>query len=208
MAVRRRTGVYARGVDWKEFIASLADSVAWPLGVVAGVWLLRRQLADLLAAPLTRLRAGPVELEWSRAAEEVGERVAALDALPATATEDPQTDRMAEVAETMPVVAVLSGWSLVECKLREIARRAESLGSVFPPRRRDRLPASALAEILARQELISQETAVAVRGLSTLRNLAAHDQGSGTSVTVERAREYVALVQAVLFALDGAMPKP
>lgn len=186
----------------------MVDSLAWPASAVVIVALLRRQLAALLQSPLSRLRAGPVELEWVREAEKVGENVAALNVLPAATMEDPETDRLAELADSAPVIAVLQGFALVERELRAIAELAGSLGPVVPPGRRTGTPVGSLADILARHELISEETAAAVRGLSTLRNLAAHDTGSGTSVTVERAREYIALVEAVLFALDRATAKP
>jgi hypothetical protein len=41
-----------------------------------------------------------------------------------------------------------------------------------------------------------------VRGLLALRNLAAH-AGNEQEVTVARAREYIALVQAILFAPES-----
>lgn len=63
---------------WREFVASVVDSLAWPASAVVIVALLRRQLAALLQSPLSRLRAGPVELERVREAEKVGENVAAL----------------------------------------------------------------------------------------------------------------------------------
>ena len=54
------------GVDTKQFIASLVSSAAWPLAAFCVALLFRRQLAALLAAPVKRLKAGPVELEFER----------------------------------------------------------------------------------------------------------------------------------------------
>jgi hypothetical protein len=49
-----------------------------------------------------------------------------------------------------------------------------------------------LLRLLAERDLINAETLPAITGLSTLRNLAAHDDGSRLSVTPDRAREYAA----------------
>jgi hypothetical protein len=53
-------------VDTKQFIASVVGSLAWPGAVVVIALLFRRQLAALLASPVKRLKAGPVELEFDR----------------------------------------------------------------------------------------------------------------------------------------------
>ena len=48
-------------------------------------------------------------------------------------------------------------------------------------------------------DLISDETLSAVEGLSVLRNLAVH--GLGGEIGAQRARDYLALADAVLYAL-------
>jgi hypothetical protein len=47
--------------------------------------------------------------------------------------------------------------------------------------------------------LITPETARAIEGITVMRNLAAH--GRANEVTPERARDYLALVDAVLFTI-------
>lgn len=59
----------------------------------------------------------------------------------------------------------------------------------------------ALARLARDQGLISDETLTAVDGLSVLRNLAAHS--STDEIGAERAHDYLALADAVLFALKA-----
>lgn len=56
-------------MNWREFVASLVGSVAWPLAAVIALALFRRQVTALLEAPLRRLKAAPFELSWQRAVE-------------------------------------------------------------------------------------------------------------------------------------------
>jgi hypothetical protein len=62
--------------------------------------------------------------------------------------------------------------------------------------------ASALrpARLLQQRDILPEETVRAIEGLTVLRNLSTH--GRAGELTVERAVEYVALAQAVLFAVE------
>ena len=55
----------------REFIASLIESLGWPVAVVALALLFRSKIADLLPSrEVKRLKAGPFELEWERGISE------------------------------------------------------------------------------------------------------------------------------------------
>ena len=56
----------------------------------------------------------------------------------------------------------------------------------------------ALARMARQRDLISDETLAAIEGLSVLRDLTVH---SGGDIGVGRARDYLALADAVLYAL-------
>lgn len=185
-------------MSWREFVASLVSSLAWPLSVATIAWLLRRQLAALLDGPVKRWKAGPVEIEyWAEETADVAESVDVLDAVKASRAEPPDDElaRLAELAERTPALAVIQGYRLVEREVRRIGAENDIEGAKNAP----------LNKLLATEVdagLITPETLNAVRGLTALRNLAAHGPAPETTTTVERAREYVVLVQAVLFALS------
>lgn len=145
--------------------------------------------------------SGPVNVEqWARAEEAVRESVDAIAAGEpeprAAPGEDGEVDRLAELTETAPAEAVQGAFALVRRELERIAGQAG-----LP--RGARMPTAALADTLARAGLINRETLSAVRGLAALRDMAAH-VGRDPDVTMARAREYVALVRGVLFALSRA----
>jgi len=178
-------------VDWRQFIASLVDSLAWPAGAVVIVALLRRQVGALLEGQVKRLKAGPVEVEyWEQTAVEVAESVA-IAAAPASEEDDEETARLMALATDAPNAAILESFKLIE---RELHARANA-GGVTLPRN---APTTTIANQMADLGLITEQTATAVRGLATIRNLAVHGAALETS---SRAREFVVMTQAVLFAL-------
>jgi hypothetical protein len=188
-------------MNWREFAASIIGSFAWPIAAGVLVWVLREHVKTLLHRQPTRLKAGPFEAEWAETSEDIGANVVALAA---KAPNDDMTEdhrfseeiaQLTELAEKAPVVAVGTGFRLVERVIRGIASDAGVDDPITTP-------LSRLLPLLADERLISPETAGAVHGLYYLRTIAAHDDGSGLSVTPERAREYVALVEAVLSGLS------
>lgn len=70
------------------------------------------------------------------------------------------------------------------------------------------MSAPTLATALHQRALITVESESAIRGLATLRNLTAHNDGSGLGVSVEKAREYVSLAEGVLYALSRPPSQP
>lgn len=198
MYSRRSRNRHDPRVDTKQFIASLVSSLAWPVAVVLVVLLFREQLAKLLSGPLKRLRAGPsgLELEFDRIISE-----AQAEVEPVPELEPPSESVSAELgdlAHVSPAAAVMDGYARIEEALRERLRDADD------PRGSERVGSPVvLARFALEKQLITPETADAVRGAAKLRNLTAH--GAAADVSEDRAREYLALVDAILFAIrDGS----
>jgi hypothetical protein len=181
-------------VDTKQFVASLVSSLAWPVAVVVILLLFREQLRKLLDTPLKRLKAGPsgVELEFDRIISEAAAQVEPLPQL--EPARESATADLADVAALSPAAAVLDGFTRVEEKLRTRLRDAGD------QRADEQRGAMALTRYAGQKQLISPETVEAIRGLAVLRNLAAH--GGATDVTPDRAAEFLALVDAVIFAIE------
>lgn len=180
-----------------QFIASMAGSLAWPLVVVIIVLIFRGSIRQLLTqGSLKRIKAGPFEAEWERLAAEAEDKVKAAnpaDEVPSAADESVRTEFASE-ASTAPAAAVLDAYAAVERQLRSI------LDGVEEPTKTAKMGATRLAQLAMRHELISPATVRAVEGISVLRNLAAH--GGAREVTPDRAAEYLALVDGVLFAIS------
>lgn len=192
-------------MDWREFVASIVGSLAWPVSVAVVVLLLRRQIRALLEGRIKSLRAGPVLVEfWEEKVVEVGASIAlgevAAAGPPGTPSrpetqpsgEEAWLEHAAALAEKVPVVAVIDSFRLVLARLEEIA-----VAAGLP----DMLPATVYADMLQREGLITAAQESAIRGLVVLRRVAGNDDGSGLAVTVEQARDFVQLARGVLRSL-------
>jgi hypothetical protein len=51
-------------MSWLEFVAELVSALAWPITIVAALVFLRRPLERWMRERPSRIKAGPVELEW------------------------------------------------------------------------------------------------------------------------------------------------
>jgi len=184
-------------VSWTEFIASLVDSLAWPAGAVIVAALFRRHIAGLLEGEVKRLKAGPVEVEyWQIEAARVAERVVAAGTS-FTAEAGEETQRLLGLADEEPHAVVLESFAWLE---RELQTRVKAAG--LTGERKAIVP---LAVEAAEARVITPESAEAIRALSVLRNLVAH--GPPAEVTGAKAREFLALAQAVAYSLRAG-PKP
>lgn len=188
-------------MDWMELVASVISSLAWPVVAATVVVLFRKQLRNALEQPLRRFKLGPVEAEWDKSAEQVVVAAASSGARTIAPDYESELDRLKRFADITPVPAVRDSYELVHRELQRIASEA----SVAEQADAD---TPSLVKALREAEVIDDETVSAVRGLTVLRKLAAHDDGSGLSVTPERAREYVSLTEATLFALSRASVRP
>ncbi len=172
-----------------EFIAALVKALAWPIVVLAVALLFRRQLAKLLDQPLRSLRAGPLEANWDLQAAELRTELADSSS-PGPAGSPDATADLAPLASAAPVAAVLQAFSRIEERLHELLVDEPGRGSALQ-----------LARRAADLHLISPDAVRAVEGAAVLRNLVAH--GRPTDLDEPRARDYLALVDAVLFALHS-----
>ena len=111
----------------------------------------------------------------------------------------PAMDDLADVASSDPAMAVFQGYVLLERALHQLLLSAGSQ----PDERRATIE---FARQAAKKELITPETLNAFEGLTVLRNLVAH--GRGEEVTEQRARDYLALVDALLFAIRQGKNEP
>jgi hypothetical protein len=182
-------------MDTKQFIASLVSSLAWPTAVFGIALLFRKQLTDLLTGPLRRLKAGPggVELEFERILPKVQAQVEAPkpDEREKRLSE-PSSDELAEVAQRSPAAAVLGAYARLEAELRTRLAKAGD-------ERADKLAGQRLVHAALERGLISEQTAEGIEGVMLLRNLSAH--GREGDLSVERALDYITLVDALLYAI-------
>jgi hypothetical protein len=173
--------------------AEFISSIAWPLVVLAIALIFRTPLTEALRSASGALSAGPFRLEWKRQAKAVE---ADLGRPPSVSKGQigGAAGRLDEIAAVSPTGAVVEAFGQIENALRAVltANGVEELDRPWSVRR--------LAEIAAEKSLITAETKDAIDGLSVMRNLAAH--GYQDDITPQRAHEFVALAQGVLYAIQ------
>jgi hypothetical protein len=193
-------------VDWREFIASLVDSLAWPAAVVMLVALLRAQIRSLLDAPLQRLKVGPggVEAEWDRA-ERLTAVSAAKSLAPGDNFQDTAVERRLEAAEQLansaPAVAIRQAFDVIDSELR---RLVDDRGAELPYPDPD---VHGYLKAARHARLITLELGEAIRGLIVLRDLTDNDPG-GTRTSPEKARDFLVLARSVAYSLEAARCHP
>jgi hypothetical protein len=172
--------------------AEFISSIAWPLAALAIALLFRAPLSDALRSASGALSAGPFRLEWKRRAAAVE---ADLGRPPSISKGEigGAAGRLDEIAEVSPTGAVVEAFGQIEVALRSLLEEqgVENLDRPWSVRR--------LAERARERGLITPETKDAIDGLSVMRNLAAH--GGQEDISPERAHEFVALCQAVFYAI-------
>ena len=104
---------------------------------------------------------------------------------------DSLSEKLTPLAEIAPSTAVMAAYMRIEDRL------AEMLDSPDVPSH-SVLGGRGLARMARQRGLISEETLAAIEGVSVLRDLTVH---SGGDIDVDRARDYLALADAVLYAL-------
>jgi hypothetical protein len=102
-------------------------------------------------------------------------------------------DEFADVASISPLTAVLDAYDAVDQALRDL------IAQTHPDHPIERDGTERLIDVALANGTITPEMAKNIEGIAVLRNLAAH--GSAGDVTPERAREYLALVDAILFTI-------
>lgn len=174
-------------------LAEFISSVAWPVTILMIALLFRGPLIDALGSNRGTLSAGPFRLEWQRRAAEIEADLGR----PTSISEGRiggAAGRLEQVATASPIGAVVEAYAQIETALRSVLEEhgVEGLDRQWSVRR--------LAELAYARGLITSETRDAVEGLSVMRNLAAH--GGEDDISPQRAREFIALSQGVLYAIQ------
>jgi hypothetical protein len=187
-------------MSWREFIAQLVSALAWPITVVAALVFLRRPLERWMRERPSRIKAGPVEVEWDSVISKVQadlDQPGVPDPAALTSSAETQDRDLYLLARATPPAAIVEACRRVEAELR---RRLSAIGMEVP-----QAGLSALAQLAHRHGLINEATQRSIAGLVTLRNLAVH---APDRVSAEEALEFVALAEATLYAITAGHVEP
>jgi hypothetical protein len=189
-------------MDFLTFLATIIESLAWPVSLLVSVFMLRRPIVELLPG-LRRLKYKDLEVDFGKELEKieavmdtVEEKTKPKGELPIEVQPEPlpktRTELLEKLAELSPNAAVLESWRNVE----------RTLDFYFSSRGIER-PRSGQAILghLGYDPNFPPQLVSAYQELRLLRNRAAHDQ---ENLTAEHAREFSVLADRLTFALMQA----
>lgn len=179
-------------MDWLQLLASIIDSVAWPVTIVVTAYLLRYPLFELLPN-LLLFKYKELEIRFGRGLERLEQ---GLEQAPppeqTSARSDSQilADESFDIlAEISPSAAVLEAWTSIERTLGTVATQhnieIRRGGSVLY-----------ITRVLKSRGIISPRLANLLDELRDLRNVAAHPTGE-RQISLIEARRYKEIVDQV-----------
>jgi len=189
-------------MDWKQFLASIIGSLAWPAAVIAIVYVFKDQLR-LLIAHIKKIGAGGVNVELSEKVEEAvdaGEVVEAEKGLvaPDVIGLDPT---LLQLAKSFPEAALIQAFKELEALILKIRAKMP-----------DDRPARNLSEVLKaleKQQFIPMSAVALFQSLREARNAAAHGKGEeelSSSEALDLIRQ-IKLLQEVLNPVLDQLPQ-
>ena len=178
-------------MNWLQFIATMVDSLAWPITVIAVVLLLKSRLPVLLSF-VERLKYRGFELEFRKGVQQLlsEQSRSALPALADEQTDEPR-NRLYALAELSPRSAILLAWLEVE------AAAAETLQIKEPglaPKMRMAVPLR-IGNMLTRNGILSADQLRVFYRLRELRNEAVHI--SDATFPLNEVSEYIGLAASL-----------
>lgn len=186
-------------MDWLTFISSVIGSLAWPVAAITAIYLLKKPLVSLLPN-LRNLKYKDLELDFGTELKKV--EVKAKQVLPASTKPKAITKQARErdssqiineakrLFEEFPEPSVALAWTAVEVELMEAISRTASSPD-YPPYN------SALknAMYLSEAGYLAEDKIDLIKRMVNLRNMAVHGHKGLGPVTVDDAREFVALTE-------------
>lgn len=157
-------------MDWKQFIASIIGSLAWPVATVLIAYLFKDQIRRLIAH-IRKIGAGGVSVELSEKVEEAvdaGQVVQAEKGLspPDVVGLDPT---LLQLVKSFPEAALIQSFKELETLILKIRQRLP-----------DERPFRNLYEVLKaleKKQYIPQSAVTLFQSLREARNAAAHGKG-------------------------------
>jgi hypothetical protein len=180
-------------VDWRQFAASVVQSLAWPVVVLVVVLVLRRPVTKLVPL-LLRLKYRDLELEFAQELETLKATAQIMAPEPSTdepVSELPEEQRLEALLAASPRSAVGEAWRILESAARTMLEETgdEAAKNIFRPLE--------LSRALVRHGVLHDDYSVVMFDrLRILRNEAAHRDDF--AVSEESAREYIELALSLV----------
>tara|TARA_R110002073_G_scaffold264557_1_gene427609 strand:+ start:1330 stop:1890 length:561 start_codon:yes stop_codon:yes gene_type:complete len=176
-------------MDYLQFFASIIESIVWPITVVVGILLLRRNI-ETIVPYIQRIKVKDFELDLKEAKQELPLEVTFEPAPDLLSKTKDQFSDLYQLAELSPRAAILESWLQVESALSKLAlAKLDDQGAMLA------IPPLRLNEYLKRKSVISNEQYRFVNRLRELRNKSVHLLDM--NISLDEASDYIDLARSV-----------
>lgn len=189
---------------WLDFWSKVITALSWPLVAAIAAWRLAPHLQGKLK-DLTKVKAGPVEAEFSKQVEELRKEVE--EKVPEARENRTFSDdegRLLELARFSPRSAIIEAWRNVEVSAAKAVELRLSRKEFSPSATsvRTQLNTTALGRELGLLEILNGQQVSLFHELRMLRNKAAHSDDF--EIDFEAVNNYIQLAQSLRQILQNA----
>ena len=187
-------------MDYLQLIASIIDSLAWPVMFMWCVFIFRESLGTLLEN-LSHFQWGNLKLNFRRELQELGDKAEAAGlnvSKDMPRTKQGVQDSAQIVADAMRLAsesqgpAIILAWTAVEQELMQAVMRL-AISPDYPPYN----SAVKNIQLLHEQGYFDADSRGLLERMRRLRNAAAHPSRGITEISANDARKFVALTEAI-----------
>jgi len=174
-------------MDWKQFIADLVSSLAWPTVGAIFLIMFRSELAKIVQR-LAHLKYKDLEMDFDKVkqqAQELHQEVAREEPALKSPVFTSLEDQILDAVERAPSAAILLAWSALETAMASAVARL----AISPESPSYRSPMHNI-EMLSKYGGLSKRHDHLMHEMRILRNKVAHERDSMISITQEQALNY------------------
>jgi len=174
-------------MDWKQFIANLISSLAWPIVAALSLFTFRNELAKIIRR-LAHLKYKDIELDFNtikQQAQELHDETKPIESAVNNPVFVSLEDQILDAVERAPSAAILLSWSALETAIASTVARLAI--SPEPPSYRSPMHN---VEMLIKYSGLNKKYEHLVQEMRMLRNKVAHERDSLVSITHKQAQSY------------------
>lgn len=189
-------------MNWKEFIVTLIDNMAWPTVAIVIFFVLRTQIGNLIGK-IAHLKYKDLEVDFDElkksveaASSKLTENIVTQDSRDKQIYQSMEEQIMKSV-ETAPSASILLAWSAVETAMSSAVSRL-AISAESPAYR------SPLHNIdaLEKGSKLSKEQIKLIHEMRMLRNKVAHEDQTRLNISETQARDYATASTEIIDLLN------
>ncbi|PXA02855.1 hypothetical protein DDZ13_14975 [Coraliomargarita sinensis] len=189
-------------MNWKEFIATIIDSLAWPAVVIVAFFVFKERLGAVLAK-LAKVKYKDLELDFEKLREQAKEIESKEPEVnpsegPSNPTLSSLEDQILNSVESAPSAAILLAWSAVEASLASAVARL----AISPESPSYRSPLHNI-EVLHKHSGIQKMEIQLLHEMRMLRNKVSHEHETLKRISSEQAEDYTSTAFKLIKILNS-----